>query len=95
MISGLAPDDDPTGSRMVSQWLAVREVVKQLTAAGHADLIDGRGCRWAWWKGDLYRHVATEACAGSCKGGADHGVFAWPLPLLPEPVVITARGEAA
>lgn len=90
----VALGDDPTGSRMVSQWLAAREVVKRLDAAGHPGLTDGLGRRWAWWKGDLYRHVAAESCAGSCEGGADHGAFAWPLRLLPEPVAV-AREEAA
>lgn len=80
--------------RMVSQWLGSREAIKLLEAVARPDLVDGAGRRWAWWTGDLYRHTAAKACAESCQGGSDHGTFAWPLSLLPEPVAAAVQGGA-
>jgi hypothetical protein len=71
---------------LLPTWQALRLLKRELEAAGHPGLIDGHGRRWAWKADGLYRHTATEACAGRCEGGAGHGVFAWPRCLLPEPV---------
>lgn len=72
-----APSAGVPLAALVPAWLRLREDVVRLEAAGHPDLLDGRGRRWAWWKGELYRH----------------GNSAYPLALIPEPVTQVTAPE--
>jgi hypothetical protein len=50
--------------RLITEWQAMRIVLRELEEAEHAPITDRLGRVWTWWKGDLYRHdsMATPEC---------------------------------